>query len=160
MLPTVICHHFLLRGATLRRTFLYWGSKSWILSLIRAPFLCFRNVAGPSPRAGLWFYTLAAWGAGWLWCSGCSLFRDVGLLKPKPQPSTDVTRGLPPSTNTWSATYHFVPPVIMLMSQIFLFHCHLWTWKTASLMTVLKHIANAGEATSQSLQVTSGFTYS
>lgn len=158
MLPTVICHHFLLLGVTLRRTLPYWGSKSSILPLIPAPFPCFRNVAGLLPRAGLWFYTLAAWRAGWLWCAGCSHFSDEGLLKPTPQPRTDVTRGLPQSINTWSATYHFVPPVTMLMSQIFLFHCNLWTWKTASLITALKHIANAGEAPSQSLQATSGFT--
>jgi hypothetical protein len=96
MLPTDICHHFLLLGLSLRRTLPYWGSKSWILPWIPAPFPCFRNVAGPLPRAGLWFYSLGTWGAGWLWCSGCSLFSDEGLLKPKPQPSTDVTRGLSP----------------------------------------------------------------
>lgn len=50
MLPASICHHFLLLGVTLRRNLSHQSSKSWILSLIPAPFLCFRNVAGPLPR--------------------------------------------------------------------------------------------------------------
>lgn len=70
-----------------------WCSKSWLLPLIPAPFPYFKNVAGPLPSAGLWFFTLQLYkeqaGFGVLEAPSS---RMMGFQKPKAQSGAAVTQ--------------------------------------------------------------------
>lgn len=153
MLPASICHHFLLLGVTLRRNLSHQSSKSWILSLIPAAFLCFRNVAGPLPR----------------------LVCDFILQQYEEQASFGVPgtpsgmRGSKAQTSAWYRWHQRASPKHQYLASYLPF-CSIYKCATVadffslssviSRMTALEHTAHAGYASSQSPKASSVFAHS